>query len=84
MLLDDSTQLAERARQAGVNVTLFIGEGMWHVWQFAAASIPLFPEGKVALERIGAFVQQQVSAADVAQESEQQSGDKTVGTTATG
>ncbi len=83
MLLDDATQLAERAHQAGVNVTLFIGEGMWHVWQFAAASIPLFPEGKVALESIGAFVQQQVSAADVVQESGQQSGDRMVGTTST-
>jgi epsilon-lactone hydrolase len=65
MLLDDSTQLAERARQAGVNVTLFVGEGMWHVWHFVAAINPLFPEGKVALDSIGDFVHQQMSALEV-------------------
>lgn len=62
ILLDDSTELAERARQAGVNVTLFIGEGMWHVWYVAAAIRPLFPEGRVALDGIGEFVQQQMPA----------------------
>ena len=62
ILLDDAAQLAERARQVGVNVTLFIGPGMWHVWHVAAAIRPLFPEGRVALDSIGAFVGHHLSA----------------------
>ena len=65
ILLDDATQLAERARQVGVNVTLFVGAGMWHVWHIAAALRPLFPEGKVALESIGAFVWHHLSGLEV-------------------
>jgi len=56
ILLDDSTQVAERARTAGVPVTLHIGEGMWHMWHVSAARAP-FPEGQAALEQIGAFCQ---------------------------
>jgi monoterpene epsilon-lactone hydrolase len=52
-LLDDSTRLAERARKAGVNVTLEPWEDMIHVWQ---AFAPLLPEGQRAIERIGEFV----------------------------
>jgi len=54
---DDSTQVAERARAAGVPVTLHIGEGMWHGWHLAAARTP-FPEGQVAFEQIGDFADQ--------------------------
>jgi monoterpene epsilon-lactone hydrolase len=54
ILLDDSVQLAERARTAGVPVTLYIGEGMWHNWHMMAASMP-FPEGQVALDQIKDF-----------------------------
>jgi acetyl esterase/lipase len=32
-LLSDSVRLARRAREAGVDVTLDVWEGMWHVWQ---------------------------------------------------
>jgi acetyl esterase/lipase len=52
-LLDDSTRLAERARKAGVNVTLEPWEDMIHVWQAFAS---LLPEGRDAIERIGEFV----------------------------
>ncbi len=52
-LLDDSTRLAERARKAGVNVTLEPWEDMIHVWQAFAA---VLPEGQQAVERIGEFV----------------------------
>jgi acetyl esterase/lipase len=56
-LLDDSTRLAERARQAGVAVTLETWEDMIHVWQ-AFASV--LPEGQQAIERIGAFIQTRI------------------------
>jgi acetyl esterase/lipase len=55
VLLDDATRVAERARQAGVAVTLHIAEGMWHVWH-AAAAVRLFPEGKAAFDQIADFV----------------------------
>ena len=54
VVLDDSTQVAERARAAGVNVTLHIGEWMLHGWHMSAARKP-FPEGQAALEQIGDF-----------------------------
>jgi acetyl esterase/lipase len=52
-LLDDSTRLAERARKAGVKVTLEPWEDMIHVWQAFAS---LLPEGRDAIEHIGEFV----------------------------
>jgi epsilon-lactone hydrolase len=55
LLRDDSTQVAEDARAAGVAVTLHIGEGMWHGWHLTAARLP-FPEGQAALDQISDFV----------------------------
>ena len=55
ILLDDATTLAERAEAAGVEVTLEIWEEVWHVFQAFAAEIP---EGRQAIDRIGAFVRQ--------------------------
>jgi len=52
-LLDDSIRLAERAREAGVDVTLEPWEDMIHVWQYFAM---LLPEGQQAIERIGDFI----------------------------
>jgi len=57
LLLDDSTQLAERARAAGVPVTLQIGDGMWHNWHMTAARIP-FPEGQAAMNQLWSFIDQ--------------------------
>ena len=54
-LLDDSTRLADRARRAGVSVTLEPWEDMIHVWQ---AFAPLLPEGQQAIERIGEYLLQ--------------------------
>jgi epsilon-lactone hydrolase len=54
-LLDDSTRFAERARAAGVPVTLDVWDDMIHVWH-AFASV--LPEGRQAIERIGAFLRQ--------------------------
>jgi acetyl esterase/lipase len=53
ILLSDSTRLAEKARAAGVDVTLEVWEGMQHVWHFAAS---LSPEGRNAIHRIGEFI----------------------------
>jgi acetyl esterase/lipase len=54
-LLDDSTRIAERARAAGVSVTLDTWDNMIHVWQLFA---PMLPEGQQAIERIGAFIRE--------------------------
>ena len=52
-LLDDAVRLAERARKAGVQVTLEPWDGMIHVWP---AFAPMLDEGQEAIEKIGDFV----------------------------
>ena len=59
ILLDDAVRFAERARAAGVQVTLDVWEEMIHVWQFFAG---VLPEGRAALERAGAFIRQRTAA----------------------
>lgn len=54
--LDDSTQFAAKARAAGVNVELQVWPQMIHVFQQFAEELP---EAREAIERIGAFLQQQ-------------------------
>ncbi|HEU4758596.1 MAG TPA: alpha/beta hydrolase [Dehalococcoidia bacterium] len=56
-LLDDSTRLAERARAAGVDVTLEPWDDMFHVWHFFAS---MLPEGQQAIDRIGEFARRHV------------------------
>ncbi|MBI3993099.1 MAG: alpha/beta hydrolase [Candidatus Lambdaproteobacteria bacterium] len=58
ILLDDALRMAERARAAGVEVTLERGEGLMHVWQWFA---PMIPEGREAIERIGAFLKGRIA-----------------------
>jgi len=53
MLRDDSTRFAAKAQAAGVDVTLHVGEGMFHCYPACA---PLFPEATQALREIGEFV----------------------------
>ena len=53
VLLDDSTRLAERARQAGVEVVYEPWENMIHVWQIF---VPMLDEAKQAVDRIGEYV----------------------------
>jgi acetyl esterase/lipase len=57
-LYDDATRLAERAKAAGVNVTLEPWDEMIHVWHLFAE---MLPEGQKALDRIGEFVRQHVA-----------------------
>ena len=57
-LLSDSLRVAERARAAGVDVTLEKGEGLVHVWHLFG---PEMPEAREAVARIGAFVRKHTS-----------------------
>ena len=57
ILLDDSTRLEEKLKAAGVTVRLEIWAGMWHVFQIFA---PWVPEAQLSIEKIGAFVRQQI------------------------
>jgi monoterpene epsilon-lactone hydrolase len=58
-LLDDSTRLADRAKSAGVDVTLEPWDDMIHVWQFMAS---MLPEGQQAIDRIGDFIREHIGA----------------------
>jgi acetyl esterase/lipase len=59
VLLDDSRQVAERAKEAGVDVTLEVWDEMIHVFQFFA---PILPEATEAIARIGEFVKSHVGS----------------------
>jgi acetyl esterase/lipase len=48
-LLDDSTRVADKARDAGVDVELEIWNDMIHIWPFFAA---ILPQGQQAIERM--------------------------------
>jgi acetyl esterase/lipase len=52
-LLDDSNRIAERARKAGVDVTLERWDDMIHVFQAFSA---MLPEGQQAVDKIGAYL----------------------------
>lgn len=58
LLLDDATRLASRARDAGVDVTLEVWEGMFHVWH---AFADMLPEAAHACERIAAWLEPRLS-----------------------
>jgi acetyl esterase/lipase len=55
VLLDDTLGVAEKAKAAGVDVTVEVYPEMIHVFQFFA---PVLPEGQQAIDRIGAFLKQ--------------------------
>lgn len=57
VLLDDSRRIAERAKAAGVDVTLRVWEDMIHVWHLFAF---MAPQGVAAIEEIGAFIREHV------------------------
>ena len=61
ILLDDSTRLAERAGEAGVDVSIEIWEEMFHVFHLAAAFVP---EARQAVKNMAAFLRQHVLIAD--------------------
>lgn len=63
VLLDDSRRLAAKYRAAGVPCELELWDGMPHVWQTLAMFIP---EGKTAINRIGAFIAKHLHDKDTA------------------
>ena len=59
VLLSDSTRLADRAREAGIDVTLDLADGMWHVYQSFAR---VMPEATAALVRAAVFMRSRTPA----------------------
>jgi epsilon-lactone hydrolase len=53
ILLDDSVRFAEKARLAGVDVTLRVGKGLFHCYPVCA---PLFPEATQAMNEMCRFI----------------------------
>lgn len=53
VFLSDATRLAEKARQAGVPVTLKVWDSMWHIFQMSAE---VLPEGQASLNEILAYL----------------------------
>jgi epsilon-lactone hydrolase len=63
VVLDDSTRVAARAREAGVDVTLEVWDEMPHVFHAFAG---LLPESDQAIERIGDWLQHRYPTASPA------------------
>lgn len=59
ILLSDSTRLADRCREAGVDVRLDLRDGLWHVYQAFAGYVP---EATEALVRAAAFIREKTPA----------------------
>src|SRR6185503_12305477 len=53
LLFSDSQTVAKNAARDGVDVTLFVGEGMWHGWHFFASYVP---EAKAAVQAVADYV----------------------------
>lgn len=53
VLYDDATRFADKARAAGVDVTVDAFDGVFHVWHFF---VGIAPESDDAVNRIGKFV----------------------------
>lgn len=56
-LRDDSIFFAEKAKKAGVNITLNVGEDLFHCYP---AMSPMFPEAKKAIEKICDFINEHI------------------------
>ena len=57
ILLNDAERLADKARRAGVEVTLTVWPKMWHVWHILT---PYLPEARQAINEIGSFVRRHI------------------------
>lgn len=57
IILDDSTRLAQKAKEQGVQVSFKVWQGMPHVWQFAW---PFLPEAQKAIKEIASYVNDQI------------------------
>lgn len=58
LMRDDSTRFATKAKNADVDVTLRVGEGMFHCYPACA---PLFPEATQAMDEICTFIKTHVN-----------------------
>ena len=58
-MLADSTRLAERARQAGVDVRMHQFEGLWHDFQL---HVGVLRETDAAIKEIAAFVKEHLGS----------------------
>ncbi|MBV9354783.1 MAG: alpha/beta hydrolase [Chloroflexi bacterium] len=52
LLLDDARRLVERAHATGVDATLEVWPGLWHIF----ATQGTFPESRQAMQRLGSFL----------------------------
>lgn len=59
MLRDDGERFAEKAREAGIEVVLDVGEGQQHVYEFMAGTAP---EADRSLQKIGEWVKQKIGS----------------------
>jgi acetyl esterase/lipase len=59
VLLDDSVTLAEKAKADGVDVTLKVWDGLWHVWP---ALGDLIPESRAAFNEMNEFLRRHQSS----------------------
>jgi len=66
VLLDDSTRLAKKMKQAGVMVEMEIWEGMMHVFHWMAG---LIPEANEAVKKIGSYIERQYDPTEPAEKS---------------
>ena len=62
LLLDDARRLVERARASGVDATLDLWPGLWHIF----ASQGTFPESRQAMHRLGDFLRRHLAAQEPA------------------
>jgi acetyl esterase/lipase len=61
ILRSDAERLADQARAAGIDVSLSVWPGLWHVWHLFAPSLP---EARQAVDDIGAFVRRHLVAGE--------------------
>lgn len=62
ILLDDSVNFAKKVKEAQGDVTLLIGEGLFHCYPVCA---PLFPEATKAMEEICTFIKNRLAGVEV-------------------
>ncbi len=59
ILLDDSLRVADKAKNAGVQVELEVGQDLMHIWPYF---VGVYPEAAETVANIGAFNKRQFSA----------------------
>jgi acetyl esterase/lipase len=60
VFLDDATRFAEKARHAGVDVTIKVWEKMWHIFHLSA---DMLPEGQRAVQEVCGYLHDRMRGA---------------------